>query len=62
MPMHLKDADKMANGVDSDQTAPEGAVWSGSAQICLSQNIFQGKQKWYTEANGTQLYKALSSS
>ena len=35
-----KHADGMANSVDTDQTAPFGAVWSGSAllaQSCLSQ-------------------------
>ena len=38
--MCLKDADEMANSVDSDQTARSGAVWSGSAlfvQTYLSQ-------------------------
>ena len=38
--MHPKDADGMANRVDSDQTA--SAVWSGSAlfaEIYLSQYI-----------------------
>ena len=37
---HPKDADKMANSVDPDQTAPTGAVWSESAlfvQTYLSQ-------------------------
>ena len=29
--MSLNDADGMANSVDPDQTAPLGAVWSGSA-------------------------------
>ena len=36
------DADGMANSVDPDQTAPLGAVWSGSAlfaQACLSENL-----------------------
>ena len=36
--MHPKSADGMANSVDPDQTAPLGAVWSGStlfAQSCL---------------------------
>ena len=28
-----KDADGMANGVDPDQTAPLGAVWSGSTMF-----------------------------
>ena len=38
--MHPKDADRLANSVDPDQTAPLGAVWSGStlfAQTCLSE-------------------------
>ena len=32
----------MANSVDPDQTAPLGALWSGSAlfvKVCLSENI-----------------------
>ena len=29
--MLLKDADGIANSVEPDQTAPLGAVWSGSA-------------------------------
>ena len=36
------DADGMANSVDPDQTAPLGAVWSGSAlfaQEYLSENL-----------------------
>ena len=40
--MSPNDADKMANSVDPDQTAPLGAVWSGSAlfaQTCLSENL-----------------------
>ena len=40
--MSPNDADGMANSVDSDQTAPLGAVWSGSAlfaQACLSENL-----------------------
>ena len=40
--MSLNNADGMANNVDSDQTAPLGAVWSGSAlfaQACLSENL-----------------------
>ena len=35
----MKDADEMANSADPDQSAPEGAVWSGFtlfAKICLS--------------------------
>ena len=39
--MSPNDADGMANSVDPDQTAPLGAVWSGSAlfaKTCLSEN------------------------
>ena len=35
-------ADPLANSADPDQTAPLGAVWSGStlfAQTCLSENV-----------------------
>ena len=37
-----KDADGIANSVDPDQTAPQGAVWSASAlfvQTYLSKNL-----------------------
>ena len=40
--MHPKDAAGTANRVDPDQTAPVGAVWSGSAlfaQTYLSENL-----------------------
>ena len=40
--MSPNDADGMANSVDPYQTAPLGAVWSGSAlfaQTCLSENL-----------------------
>ena len=40
--MHPKDADETANSADPDQTAPLGAVWSGSAlfaQTWLSENL-----------------------
>ena len=40
--MSPNDADRMANSVDPDQTAPVGADWSGSAlfaQTCLSENL-----------------------
>ena len=40
--MSPNDADEMANSVDPDQTAPLGAVWSGSAlfaQAWLSENL-----------------------
>ena len=40
--MGPKDAHRMANNVDPDQTAPLGAVWSGSTlfdQVYLSENL-----------------------
>ena len=40
--MSPNDADGMANSIDHDQTAPLGAVWSGSAlfaQAYLSENL-----------------------
>ena len=40
--MSPNDADGMANSVDTDETAPLGAVWSGSAlfaQAYLSKNL-----------------------
>ena len=40
--MSPNDADRMANSLDPDQTAPLGAVWSGSAlfaQACLSEKL-----------------------
>ena len=47
--MHPKDADGIANSEDPDQTAPLGAVWSGSAlfaQICLSENLGSLQYAW----------------
>ena len=40
--MYPKDAERIANSVEPDQTAPLGAVWSGSAlfaQTYLSENL-----------------------
>ena len=40
--MHLKDAEGFVNSADPDQTAPRGAVWSGSAlfaQTYLSKSL-----------------------
>ena len=34
--MRPKDDYATANSVDSDQTAPEGAVWSGSALFAMT--------------------------
>ena len=48
--MHPKDAARIANSVDPDQTAPLGAVWSGSAlfaQTCLSENL--GSLRYFTD-------------
>ena len=47
--MSPNDADGMANSVDPDQTAPKGAVWSGSAlfaQAYLSENL--GSLRYYS--------------
>ena len=47
--MSPKDADGMANSVDPDQTAPLGAVWSGSAlfaQAYLSKNLGSLQYLW----------------
>ena len=46
--MSPNDADGMANSVDPDQTAPLGAVWSGSAlfaQAYLFENL--GSLRYY---------------
>ena len=51
--MHPKDAEGIANNVDPDQTAPLGAVWSGSAlfaQICLSENLGTSQPTWLSIA------------
>ena len=37
--MSPKDADGMANSVDPDQTAPQGAVWSGSALFAQALSV-----------------------
>ena len=62
-----KDADWMANSVDPDQTAPRGAVWSGStlfAYAYLSENLgslrysknpkFWDRQAWANSADPDQ--------
>ena len=55
--MSPNDADEMANSVDPDQTAPLGAVWSGSAlfaQAYLSENL--GSLRYlYPISGGTEL-------
>ena len=48
--MSPNDADRMANSVDPDQTAPLGAVWSGSAlfaQVYLYENSGSLRQIFY---------------
>ena len=62
--MHPKDAEGIANSVDPDQTAPLGAVWSGSAlfaQTCLSEKL--GKLRYITrkmvENTSKKLWKFL---
>ena len=56
--MFLEDADGIANSVDPDQTAPLGAVWSGSAlfaQAYLSENLGSlSKTKHLGEMGGTK--------
>ena len=53
--MSPNDADGMANSVDPDQTAPLGAVWSGSAlfaQAYLSENLGSLRYLLYPHQNG----------
>ena len=48
--MSPNDADGMTNSVDPDQTAPLGAVWSGSAlfaQAYLSENLGTLRYTWF---------------
>ena len=54
--MSPNDADGMANSVDPDQTAPLGAVWSGSALFAkayLSENL--GSLRYHKLASGNDL-------
>ena len=44
--MHLKDADRIANSVDPDQTAL-GAVWSGSALFAQNYLSKNSGSLWY---------------
>ena len=58
--MSPNDADRMANSVDPDQTAPLGAVWSGSAlfaQACLSENL--GSLRYSSYSSMTQMLSTL---
>ena len=45
--LYIKVSDKIAyaNSADPDQTAPEGAVWSGSALFAIALNILWKKSK-----------------
>ena len=59
--MSPNDADGMANSVDPDQTAPLGAVWSGSAlfaQAYLSENL--GSLRYYNLQNLSGLDQLLA--
>ena len=55
--MHPKDEEGLANSVDPDQTAPLGAVWSGStlfAQTCLSENLGTLRYRWVDKHQNIQ--------
>ena len=55
--MSPNDADGMANSVDPDQTAPLGAVWTGSAlfaQAYLSENL--GSLRYYRATGSKDAY------
>ena len=55
-----KDADRMANSVDPDQTVSLGSVWSGStlfAQTCMTENLGSLWQIFY---NYSMLYERNS--
>ena len=55
--MGSKDVDGIANIVDPDQTAPLGAVWSGSAlfaKACLSENL--GSLRYTMKEWSTQIW------
>ena len=59
--MSPNDADGMANSVDPDQTAPLGAVWSGSAlfaQAYLSENL--GSLWYYCDWRWGHIYHIYS--
>ena len=62
--MSPNDADGMANSVDPDQTAPLGAVWSGSAlfaQAYLSENLRSLRYEYFTDnTKATSEYQPLS--
>ena len=63
--MYTKVPDKMAyaNSVDHDQTAPEGAVWSGSTLFAIPLSIlrknfmYRKKQNLNQKKNGIKCSK-----
>ena len=58
--MSPNDADRMANSVGPDQTAPRGAVWSGSAlfaQAYLSENL--GSLWYFQLPDYTQVFAPI---
>ena len=61
--MSPNDADRMANSVDPDQTAPLGAVWSGSAlfaQAYLSEDLGSLRYEFFFVLN-TEIKLSFSS-
>ena len=58
--MSPNDADGIANGVDPDQTAPLGAVWSGSAlgEVWSGSTLFA--QAYLSEKLGSLRYSLFS--
>ena len=58
--MSPDDADGMANSVDPDQTAPVGAVWSGSAlfaQAYLSENLGSLRYLYFYDYMNLNIFK-----
>ena len=59
--MSPNNADGMANSVDPDQTAPLGAVWSGSAlfvQAYLSENL--GSLRYMVKPHCSKFWKIIA--
>ena len=61
--MSPNDADGMANSVDPDQTAPLGAVWSGSALFAPLGAVWSGSalfaQAYLSENLGSLRYTSI---
>ena len=53
MQLFLKIFSEMANSVDPDQTAPEGAVWSGSKLFANSVDPDQTAPEWAVWSGST---------